>query len=100
MTTSALVAATVAAVVAVFSFIIRYGWRFRWERTTEGRSLMAVAVATGILAGAAVVRRIDEHDGVVDSGEWLSWLIAFAWSVIAAVYFWRLWSLRKGDEDQ
>lgn len=92
-----LMTSTALALVSVAVFVVYFGTTRKWERTPEGRSLMSVALATGILAAAAFVKRIDE---VTDLDIWpyLRPVVAIAWLTIAAVYAWRALTLmpRRG----
>ena len=94
-----LMTSTALALVSVGVFVVYFGTTRTWERTPEGRSLMAVALATGILAAAAFAKRIDEVSAL---GIWpyLRPVVAIAWLMVAAVYAWRALTLmpRRGRQ--
>lgn len=94
-----LMTATALALVSVGVFVIYFGTTRTWERTSEGRSLMAVALATGVLAAAACVKRVDEVSDL-DIWPYLRPVVAIAWLIIAAVYAWRAFTLLPGRGQQ
>ena len=64
-----------------------------------GRSLMAVSLATALIAWMSVARRWDElHSNVEWSTEIQSPLI-LAWIIVGAVFAWRIRAFLRGRGD-
>lgn len=91
---------TIITSLVVTTFIVAYGLFFRWERSVEGRTLMAVAIGQGAIGWLAVLRRVDE---MLPESNWehiLPYPIAAAWLVVALVYVHRLVALLSRRDDQ
>lgn len=88
-----LLAATIAATICTLTFVVRYAATLRWERTSTGRSIMALSAALTLAEAAAVARRIDELDPGIDLTTTTTTLAAIAWTAITAVFIWRHWAL-------
>ena len=89
---------TVAAAITITVFIGLFS-TVRWERTGMGRSLMAVSLATALIAWMSVARRWDEmHNNVEWSAEIRPALI-LAWIIVGAVFAWRIRAFLRGRGD-
>ncbi|MFK4494832.1 hypothetical protein [Dermacoccus sp. GAS27A] len=89
---------TVAAAITITVFIALFS-TVRWERTGVGISLMAVSLATALIAWMSVARRWDEMHGNVDWATEIQPALILAWIIVGAVFAWRIREFLKGRGD-
>ena len=89
---------TVAAAITITVFIALFS-TVRWERTGMGISLMAVSLATALIAWMSVARRWDEMHGNVDWATEIQPALILAWIIVGAVFAWRIRAFLKGRGD-
>ena len=89
---------TVAAAITITVFIGLFS-TVRWERTGMGRSLMAVSLATALIAWMSVARRWDEMHNNVEWSTEIQPALILAWAIVGAVFAWRIRAFLKGRGD-
>lgn len=89
---------TVAAAITITAFVALFS-TVRWERTGMGRSLMAVSLATALIAWMSVARRWDEMHGDVDWATEIRPALILAWTIVAVVFAWRIRAFLRGRGD-
>ena len=89
---------TVAAAITITVFIALFS-TVRWERTGMGISLMAVSLATALIAWMSVARRWDEMHNNVDWVTEIQPALILAWVIVGAVFAWRIRAFLKGRGD-
>lgn len=92
-------AANAIAMFGLLAFVVNYS-SVRFERTYLGRALMGGAVATLLLAIAAVVYRVSDQAGISYADQWWTHLaVAFAWMVVGFIYAWMTYELRRTQRE-
>ena len=89
---------TVAAAITVTAFVALFS-TVRWERTGMGRSLMAVSLATALIAWMSVARRWDELHSNVEWSTEIQLPLILAWIIVGAVFAWRIRAFLRGRGD-
>lgn len=89
---------TVAAAITITAFVGLFS-TVRWERTGMGRSLMAVSLATALIAWMSVARRWDEMHGNLDWGTEIQPALILAWTIVTVVFAWRIRAFLRGRGD-
>lgn len=91
---------TVAAATTITVFIGLFS-TVRWERTGMGRSLMAVSLATALIAWMSVARRWDEMHSNVDWATEIRPALILAWTIVTVVFAWRIRAFLggRGNDD-
>ena len=82
------------AVTALAVFIVLY-LRVRWEKSPEGKSIMALAVSMLALAATGLLRRFG-YDGLAEI------VLVISWPVYTAVMIWRtvrMWKLSHAPKE-
>ena len=90
-----LVFATVVAGLCSTSFAIVYSC-FQWEKSTEGRHIMAITVAIACRAWLGALARWDGAHDETYFDPWLDPLMGLSWLVIAFVFARAFWAGRRG----
>ena len=89
---------TVAAAIIITAFVALFS-TVRWERTGMGRSLMAVSLATALIAWMSVARRWDEIHRNVEWSTEIQPPLILAWIIVGAVFAWRIRAFLRGRDD-
>lgn len=89
---------TVAAAITITAFVALFS-TVRWERTGMGRSLMAVSLATALIAWMSVARRWDELHSNVEWSTEIQPPLILAWIIVGAVFAWRIRAFLRGRGD-
>ena len=89
---------TVAAAITITAFVALFS-TVRWERTGMGRSLMAVSLATALIAWMSVARRWDELRSNVEWSTEIQSPLILAWIIVGAVFAWRIRAFLRGRGD-
>lgn len=89
---------TVAAAITITAFVALFS-TVRWERTGMGRSLMAVSLATALIAWMSVARRWDEIHRNVEWSTEIQPPLILAWIIVGAVFAWRIRAFLRGRGD-
>lgn len=89
---------TVAAAITITAFVALFS-TVRWERTGMGRSLMAVSLATALIAWMSVARRWDELHSNVEWSTEIQLPLILAWIIVGAVFAWRIRAFLRGRGD-
>lgn len=79
------VAAIVAAQTAAAVISLTFAWRYahvRWERTPEGRNIMAFSVCVAVVATVSIAAELWP-------AAWLDLALAATWATTAALMAWR-----------